>query len=112
MPSTKFLNELCVKITLLFGKNNITICNAVYFWLCVDLMHITPPVTAEGYDGSRITQGMPNVGIAWQLFDGSHTSEQSLKYFYIIHIVSVAIYIMPPKDLMPDIAVRYLSAST
>ena len=27
--------------------------NAVYFQLCIDLMHITPPVTAEGYDGSH-----------------------------------------------------------
>ena len=27
--------------------------NAVYFRLCIDLMHILPPVTAEGYDGSH-----------------------------------------------------------
>ena len=27
--------------------------NAVYFRLFIDLMHITPPVTAEGYDGSH-----------------------------------------------------------
>ena len=26
---------------------------AVYFRLYIDLMHITPPVTAEGYDGSH-----------------------------------------------------------
>ena len=29
------------------------VCNAVYFRLCIDLMHILPPVTAEGYDGSH-----------------------------------------------------------
>ena len=29
------------------------ICNSVYFRLCIDLMHIPPPVTAEGYDGSH-----------------------------------------------------------
>ena len=29
------------------------VCNAVYFRLCIDLMHITPPVTAEGYNGSH-----------------------------------------------------------
>ena len=29
------------------------VCEAVYFWLCIDLMHITPPVTANGYDGSH-----------------------------------------------------------
>ena len=39
-------NELCVKITLLryIPRKNITICNAVYFRLCIDRMHITPPV--------------------------------------------------------------------
>ena len=31
----------------------ITVCNAVYFRLCIDLMHILPPVTAEGFDGSH-----------------------------------------------------------
>ena len=25
----------------------------MYFWLCIDLVHITPPVKAEGYDGSH-----------------------------------------------------------
>ena len=30
----------------------LTVCNAVYFRLCIDLMHITPPVTAEGFDDS------------------------------------------------------------
>ena len=29
------------------------VCNPVYFHVCIDLMHITPPVTAEGYDGSH-----------------------------------------------------------
>ena len=30
------------------------VCNAVHFRLCIDLMHnITPPVTAEGFDGSH-----------------------------------------------------------
>ena len=29
------------------------ICNVVYFWLWIDLMHILPPATAKGYDGSH-----------------------------------------------------------
>ena len=29
------------------------VCNAVYFRLCIYLMHITPPVTAEGYDAAH-----------------------------------------------------------
>ena len=55
MPSTNYFNELCVKISLLrsIPKKNITACNAVYFRLCIDLMHILPPVTAEGFDGSH-----------------------------------------------------------
>ena len=55
MPSTSFFNEMCVKITLLrsITKNLTGVCNGVYFQLCIDLMHITPPVTAKGYDGSR-----------------------------------------------------------
>ena len=31
----------------------LTVCDAVYFRLCINLMLITPPVTAEGYDGSH-----------------------------------------------------------
>ena len=56
MPSTNVFNELCVKISLLRSipkKKIITACNAVYFRLCIDLMHILPPVTAEGFDGSH-----------------------------------------------------------
>ena len=29
------------------------VCNAVYFRLCIDLMHILPQVTAKGNDGSH-----------------------------------------------------------
>ena len=52
MPSTKVFNELCVKITLLrsIPKKIKTVCNVIYFRLCIDLMHILVPVTAEGYD--------------------------------------------------------------
>ena len=55
MLLTIVFNELCVKITLLrsIPKKIETVCNAVYFRLCIDLMHITPPVTAEGFDGSN-----------------------------------------------------------
>ena len=55
MPSTNVFNELCVKISLLrcIPKKIITVCNAVYFQLCIDLMHILPLVTAEGFDGSH-----------------------------------------------------------
>ena len=51
----RFFNELCVKINLLRSvpKKIITVCNAVYFRLCINLMHILPPVTAEGFDGSH-----------------------------------------------------------
>ena len=51
----KGFNELCIKITLLISipKKNIIVCHAVYFRLCIDLMHIAPPVTAEGLDGSH-----------------------------------------------------------
>ena len=55
MLSTNVFNEMCVKITLLrYITTNLTgLCNAVYFRLCIDLMHILPPVTAEGFDGSH-----------------------------------------------------------
>ena len=55
MPSTNTFNEMCVKITLLKSimRNLTGVCNAVYFRLCIDLMHILPPVTAEGFDGSH-----------------------------------------------------------
>ena len=47
---------MCVKITLLRSipkKILAAVCNAVSIRLCNDLMHITPPVTAEGFDGSH-----------------------------------------------------------
>ena len=34
-------------------KNPTEGSNAVYFRLCLDLMHINPPVTAEGFDRSH-----------------------------------------------------------
>ena len=50
MPSRNVFYELCFKLTLLRSKKNLTgVCNAVYFRLCIDLMQITPPVTAEHY---------------------------------------------------------------
>ena len=56
MPSTNVFNELCVKISLLRPiktKKIITVRNAVYFRLCINLVHILPPVTAEELDGSH-----------------------------------------------------------
>ena len=55
MPSTNVFNDLCVEISLLrsIPKKIITVCNAVYFRLCIELMHFLPPVTAEGFDGSH-----------------------------------------------------------
>ena len=59
MPSRNFFfDELCVKTTLVRSqkkkKKSLTgVYYAVYFRLCIDLMHITPPVTAERYDGSH-----------------------------------------------------------
>ena len=43
MPSRNVFNETIT-------ENLTLLCNALYFRLCIDLMHITPPVTAEGYD--------------------------------------------------------------
>ena len=37
----------------IYSEKIITVCNAVYLRLCIDLTHITPAVTAEGYDGSH-----------------------------------------------------------
>ena len=56
MYSTNVFNEISVKLTarIYSEKKNVTgVCNAMYFRLCIDLMHITPPVTAEGFDGSH-----------------------------------------------------------
>ena len=55
MPSTNAFNELCVTITLLrsIPKRNVTVCNAIYFRLCIDLMHITEPVADVGHDSSH-----------------------------------------------------------
>ena len=35
----------------IYSEKILTVYNAVNFQLCIDLMHITPPVTAEGFDG-------------------------------------------------------------
>ena len=54
MPSKAFLTIVrqnnSVKI---YSEKILMVCNAVFFRLCIDLMYITPPVTAEGYDGSH-----------------------------------------------------------
>ena len=40
--------------TKIYSEKILTrVCNAVYFRLCIYLMHITPQVTAEGFDGSH-----------------------------------------------------------
>ena len=61
MPSAYVFNELCVKMTLLRSilKKILTVCNAVYFRLKIELMHITPPDTAEGYDALVTTRPIP-----------------------------------------------------
>ena len=63
MPPTNVFNELCAKITakIYSEKNQAGICNPMYFRFCIDLMHITPSVTAEGYPMAPIIRGMPNV---------------------------------------------------
>ena len=35
----------------IYSEKSPTVCNAVYFRLCINLMHILPTVTAEGFDG-------------------------------------------------------------
>ena len=57
MPSKNVLNKLCNKNKIYSEKKYITVCNAVYFRLCIDLMHILPPVTTEGFDGSHHLRG-------------------------------------------------------
>ena len=52
MPLTNVFSELYVKIRSIPEKI-ITVCSAVYFRLCIDLMHILPPDTAEEFDGSH-----------------------------------------------------------
>ena len=37
----------------IYPEKNVTVCNVVYFRLCIDLVHITPPVTAEVFDGNH-----------------------------------------------------------
>ena len=41
------------KSAKIYSEKIITVCNAVLFRLCIDLMHILPPVTVEGFDGSH-----------------------------------------------------------
>ena len=55
MPAMSVFNELCLKITakVYSEKYIMGVCNAVYFRICIDLMHINPPDTVEGFDGSH-----------------------------------------------------------
>ena len=41
------------KSAKIYSETILTMCNVVYFRLCINPMHITPPVTAEGFDGSH-----------------------------------------------------------
>ena len=60
----------------MYSEKIITVCNAVYFRLCIDLMHIPPPVTAEGFDGSH----HPRFA---ECLDKCHTSAfQRFDYYY------------------------------
>ena len=59
MPSKKhfFYRFVCQNNSAkILGKTSNGVCNTVYFRLGIDLMRITPPVTAEGYDGSHHTR--------------------------------------------------------
>ena len=59
MPSTNVFNELIQNNSYKIYSIKITVvCNEVYFRLCIDLMHIAPPVTADMM--APITRGMPN----------------------------------------------------
>ena len=53
--STNVFKELYVKmIAKIYSEKNLMgVCNLVYFWTCIDLIHITPPVTAKEFDGSH-----------------------------------------------------------
>ena len=49
-----FYKNICQNsFVQIYSEKFITVNNAVYFWLCINLMHITQPVTVEGYDGSH-----------------------------------------------------------
>ena len=47
------MNYISNNFVKIYSEKIITVCNAVYFRLCIDLMHITPPVIAQGFDGSH-----------------------------------------------------------
>ena len=50
----RFYQIVCQnKSAKMYSEEIITVYNAVYFRLCTDLMHILPPVTAKGFDGSH-----------------------------------------------------------
>ena len=43
----RFLRIVCQNGSAkIYSEKFLTVCNAVYFRLCIDLMHILPPVTA------------------------------------------------------------------
>ena len=52
----------------IYSEKILTVCTAVYFRLCIDLMHITPPVTAEGFDGSHHPRFAECLGLVNTLF--------------------------------------------
>ena len=50
----RFKRIVCEKNGKIYSEKILTgVCNAVYFRFCIDLIHITPPVTAGGFDGSH-----------------------------------------------------------
>ena len=49
-----FLRIVCQnKFAKIYSEKIKAVCNAVFFLLRIDLTHILPPVTAEGFDGSH-----------------------------------------------------------
>ena len=53
LQQTLLTNCVSKKSAKIYSEKIVTVCNAVYFRFCIDLMHILPPVTAEGFDGSH-----------------------------------------------------------
>ena len=77
---------------MIYFENIITVCNAVFFRLCIDLINILPPVTTEGLDGShhpRFAECMLRVttGGIDKLKLQNHISKQILKANKILGLI-------------------------
>ena len=115
MLSTNVFNELCVKITPLrsIPKTIITVCNAVYLRLCIDLMHITPPVTAEEYDGShhpRCAEWNNTMQVIMYIYkvESRYFAHQ---WFVVLYVIVRRLYIRTPNHCQVTQYLSFLESS-